>query len=79
MIPKIKKPQMKDLRPIALINIPYKICAGILKEKIETHDNLFILNYCIEKTYKRKKELYVISINFRKAYDSIEREKLIYI
>ena len=37
MIPKIKKTQIKDLRHIALTNISYKICAGILKEKIETH------------------------------------------
>ena len=47
--------------------------AGFTKRR--SADNLFMLNYCIEETYRRKKELYVISIDFRKAYDSVKREK----
>ena len=42
-----------------------------------TTDNLFILNYCIEKSYKAKKELYVTSIDFQKAFDSVDRKALI--
>ena len=32
-----KKPAVKDLRPIALINVTYKLCMGILKTKNEHH------------------------------------------
>ena len=81
LTPKIKKPTAKDLRPIALTNISYKIFMGIIREKVEEHleenglnnelqagftknrritDNLFILKYCIESSFKNKKELYVI-------------------
>ena len=37
LIPKINKPSIKDLRPIALTNILYKVFMGILKTKIENH------------------------------------------
>ena len=98
LTPKIKKPTAKDLRPIALTNISYKIFMGIIREKIEEHlenngitnelqagftknrritDNLFILRYCIENSFKNKKELYVIAIDFKKAFDSVDRGKLI--
>ena len=100
LIPKINKPSIKDLRPIALTNILYKVFMGILKTKIENHikdteneseiqagftkkrricDNLFILNYCIDQSFKNKKALYLISIDFTKAFDSIKRDKLIYV
>ena len=42
-----------------------------------TTDNLFILNYCIEETFLAKKELYVIAIDFMKAFDSVSRKTLI--
>ena len=35
--PKISKPTVKDLRPIALTDVPYKIFMGIMKDKIENH------------------------------------------
>ena len=38
-------------------------------------DNIFILQYLVEEAYKMKKSLIVISVDFKKAYDSIKREK----
>ena len=35
LVPKIKKPTVKDFRPIALTNISYKIFMGIIRGKIE--------------------------------------------
>ena len=70
MIPKKSKPTVKDLRPIALTEISYKVFMTLLKDEIEEHlmkndemkeiqagftkggkteDNIFILQYCIEK------------------------------
>ena len=50
--------------------------AGFTKGgKIE--DNLFILNYCVEKSYRSKKPLYVTSIDYSKAFDSVKRDKII--
>ena len=40
-------------------------------------DNIFTLQYLVEETYKMKKILIVISVDFKKAYDSIKREKII--
>ena len=37
LVPKTKKPTVKDLRPIALINSTYKLFMGILKTKIDHH------------------------------------------
>ena len=42
-----------------------------------TADNIFILKYCIEKSYVTKKPLYVTSIDFSKAFDSIKRSQII--
>ena len=50
--------------------------AGFTKGgKIE--DNLFILNYCVEESYRRKKPLFVTSIDYSKAFDSVKRDKMI--
>ena len=46
-------------------------------EKGRIENNLVILKYCIEKTFEKKQPLYVISIDFSKAYDSLKRENLI--
>ena len=40
-------------------------------------DNLLILSYCIEYSFEKKKPLYVISIDIKKAFDSVERGTLI--
>ena len=98
MIPKISKPKVKDLRPIALINGSYKLFMSILREKIETHltenlkmenlqagftanrqveDNLFLLNYCVNESYRNNKQLILTAIDFSKAFDSIKRSALI--
>ena len=98
MVEKKRKPQAKDLRPIALLNISYKIFMMIVKEEIEEHlrmngednecqagftkgarieDNLYILQYCVEESFKKKKALIVTSIDFKKAFDSVKRDVLI--
>ena len=40
-------------------------------------ENIFILQYCIDKTFKDKKKLYMISIDYSKAFDSVNRSKMI--
>ena len=40
-------------------------------------ENIFIFNYLIEKCAKIKKNLFVTSIDFKKAYDSIDRFTMI--
>ena len=40
-------------------------------------DNLHILRYCIQQSYKNKKALIVTSLDFKKAFDSEDRGKLI--
>ena len=40
-------------------------------------DNLFLLNHCVEESYKKKKSLFVTAIDFAKAFDSVKRTKLI--
>ena len=98
MIPKKKKPTVRDLRQIALTNATYKMFMGILKSKLEKHikdigqdsevqagftknrhiaDNLFVLDYSIKESYKIRKPLFLISIDFAKAFDSVKRDKLV--
>ncbi len=50
--------------------------AGFTQDRRIT-DNLYILKYCIEESYKMKKELIVTSLDFRKAFDSVDRQNLI--
>ena len=40
-------------------------------------DNLFLLNYCVEESYIKKKPLYVTAIDYSKAFDSVRRSELI--
>ncbi len=98
MLPKTKRPRVKDLRPIALTNVGYKLMMAVMKTSIEDHivnnrlskevqagftegsrieNNIFILKYCIEKSFQMKTPLIIISIDFTKAYDSIKRGKMI--
>ena len=37
MIEKVKKPTVRVLRPIALLNVSYKIYMAFLREEIEKH------------------------------------------
>ena len=40
-------------------------------------DNLFILKYCVAKSFKLKKMLIITAVDFKKAFDSIKRDTLI--
>ena len=57
-------------------NLENELQAGAT-EKRNTSDNNLILNYCINKSEKQRKPLYVMSIDFTKAFDSINREQMI--
>ena len=98
LIPKIKKPTEKDLRPIAVTDVSYKLYMTNVKREFENHlirNNLvkdnqigftqggrleyshFIIQFLVEKAYINKNSLILISIDFKKAFDSIDRAKLI--
>jgi hypothetical protein len=98
MIPKNKKPQVSQMRPIALTNVGYKLYMSMMRDSIVEHlvknnrmneyqsgftcgrrleDNLFMLNYCVEDSVRRKKEIYMAAIDYSKAFDSIDRKALI--
>ena len=98
MIPKKNKPQAKDLRPIAITNISYKLYMKQIGEEIEEHleknriikgnqigftdggrteYNHFVLQYLVERAYKKDEQLIVIALDFKKAFDSINRRKMI--
>ena len=85
---KVRKPTVKELRPIALTNISYKLFMSLVKNEIEERikenreleetqegfttggrieDNIFILQYLVEESYKKKKSSIVISIDFKKS------------
>lgn len=36
-----------------------------------------VLKYCIDNTFKNRKTLYVMSVDYAKAYDSVKRDSLI--
>ena len=40
-------------------------------------DNIFILEYLVEQTRRRKEILFATAIDFKKAYDSVKRETII--
>ena len=56
----------------------------ITREKIgfrqgsQTSDNLFTLKTMIDNMFKKKKYLYVCFVNFRKAFDLVNRNALLY-
>ena len=35
------------------------------------------MKYCIEETHRKKKQLYMVSIDFQKAFDPVNRGRLI--
>ena len=53
-------------------------CKQDLQKNRRISDNLLVLDYCVKESFKRKKPLYLISIDFQKAFDSIKRVTLIY-
>ena len=53
-----------------------EVQAGFTKNR-RLADNLYILDYCIKESFKMKKPLYVIAIDFSKAFDLIKRDTLI--
>ena len=50
---------------------------GSYTEKRRITDNLYILKHCIEESYKSKQLLIIISVDFQKAFDSVNRRKMI--
>jgi hypothetical protein len=50
--------------------------AGFTKGR-RVEDNIFVLRYYVEETFRRKKELIVTAIDFSKAFDSVNRGKMI--
>jgi len=40
-------------------------------------ENLFILSYCVEESYRSKEQLIVVSVDFKKAFDSIDRTSIV--
>ena len=53
-----------------------EVQSGFTKNRRLT-DNLYVLDYCIKESFKIKKPLYVIAIDFSKTFDSIKRDTLI--
>ena len=61
------------------------ICSGDLQKdqqsgftkKRRIEDNLIMLNYCVEGTYRVGGELYIAAIDYSKAFDSINRKHMI--
>ena len=50
---------------------------GFVKEA-QTSDHIFTLRTCIEKYTKQKKRLYTCFVDYRKAFDTVCREALLY-
>ena len=53
-----------------------EVQAGFTKNR-RIADTLFVLDYCIKESYKIRKPLFLISIDFAKAFDSVKRDKLV--
>ena len=46
-------------------------------KKRRTTDSIYILKYIIERSYKDKKMLIITSVDFQKAFDSVDRNRLL--
>ena len=101
LIRKTRRPTVKDYRPIALLDVGYKLYMGFIKNEIEEHirknhigrENQIgctkggrleyghlILQHLIEEVWDRewrKTKMVVIALDFSKAFDSIDRRKLL--
>ena len=49
---------------------------GSRKKDSQTIDNMFILNSCIQKQRALKKPIYIAFIDFKKAFDLVNRDLL---
>lgn len=52
-------------------------CQNGFRKGRSTIDNLYILNTCIQKTIAKGQHLYTVFIDFKAAFDTINREKLL--
>ena len=57
-------------------NLGEELQAGFTEGR-RIEENLFLLKYCIEKSYIDKKVLVVVAVDFQKAFDSVDRGALI--
>ena len=46
---------------------------------IRLADNIYILDYYVKESFKKKNPLYVVAIYFSRAFDSIKRDTLIHV
>ena len=100
-IRKTRRPTVYDYRPIALLDVGYKLYMGFIKNEIEEHlkknhlgrENQigctkggrleyghFILQHLVEEVWDRewsKTKMVVVALDFSKAFDSIDRKKLL--
>lgn len=51
---------------------------GGFKKGSMTSDNLFVLNGCVEKSRALKQTLYVCFVDFKRAFDSVNRDLMFY-
>ena len=54
-----------------------EVQAGFTKNR-RISDDLLVIDYCVKESFKSKKPLYLISIDFQKVVDSIKSVTLIY-
>ena len=61
---------------IRQLQLESEVQAGFTKNR-RLADNLYVLDYYMKESFKTKKPLYVIAIDFSKSFDSIKRDTLI--
>ena len=52
-------------------------CQNRFRKKRSTIDNIYILNHCVNKCLAKGKKLYAFYVDYKAAFDSINREKLL--
>ena len=88
LILQVNKTTAKQLRPVAITDVSYKLCMTIIGNKIDAHlldnhekldtpagfttgsmieDNLFTLQYCIERSFKLIRLLIVTCLDYSKT------------